>query len=98
MKQPARSSTRQPLISRAMKVALMAEPSAVGNDEPCDRDIRHIAWRPALLIYSMSATQSKQEENDDSSPLDCPFSRFQGFHCTQMGPCRRRARGGGGAR
>jgi hypothetical protein len=43
MKQPARTSTRQPLISRAMKVALMAEQSAIGNDEPCDPDIRHIA-------------------------------------------------------
>jgi hypothetical protein len=32
--QPARASTRQPLISRAMKAGLMAEPMAIGNDEP----------------------------------------------------------------
>jgi hypothetical protein len=30
-KQSARASTRQPLISRAMKVALMAEPHKIGN-------------------------------------------------------------------
>src|ERR1700737_1874144 len=40
MKQPARTSTRQPLISRAMKVALMAEQSEIGNDEPLNRDFR----------------------------------------------------------
>src|SRR3984893_8439433 len=40
MKQPARTSTRQPLISRAMKVALMAEQSEIGNDEPWNRDFR----------------------------------------------------------
>src|ERR1700690_545748 len=34
LKQPARPSPRQPLISRAMKLALMAEPSRIGNDEP----------------------------------------------------------------
>src|ERR1022692_1281144 len=32
--QSARASTRQPLISRAMKSALMAEPVAISNDEP----------------------------------------------------------------
>jgi hypothetical protein len=59
MKQSARTSTRQPLISRAMKVALMAEQSEIGNDEPCDPDIRHIAGRRRLLIYLMSATHAK---------------------------------------
>jgi hypothetical protein len=34
LKQPARTSPRQPLISRAMKLALMAEPGRIGNDEP----------------------------------------------------------------
>src|SRR6185295_7659108 len=34
MRQPARTSTRQPLISRAMKVGLMAEEAPIGNDEP----------------------------------------------------------------
>src|SRR5258707_14415634 len=41
MKQPARTSTRQPLISRAMKVALMAEQRVIGNDEPWNRHFRH---------------------------------------------------------
>jgi hypothetical protein len=31
---PAWASPRQPLISRAMEAALMAEPSRLGNDEP----------------------------------------------------------------
>jgi hypothetical protein len=34
LKQPARTSPRQPLISRAMKLALMAEQGPIGNDEP----------------------------------------------------------------
>src|SRR5207253_10114409 len=33
-KKPARASTRQPLISRAMKAGLMAERKRIGNDEP----------------------------------------------------------------
>ena len=33
-REPARTSTRQPLISRAMKVGLMAEEAPNGNDEP----------------------------------------------------------------
>jgi hypothetical protein len=31
---PHKTSTRQPLISRAMKVGLMAEDRPIGNDEP----------------------------------------------------------------
>jgi hypothetical protein len=31
MRQPARTSTRQPLISRAMKLALMTETGRIGN-------------------------------------------------------------------
>jgi hypothetical protein len=31
---PHKTSPRQPLISRAMKVALIAELSGLGNDEP----------------------------------------------------------------
>jgi len=31
---PHQTSPRQPLISRAMKVALIAELSGLGNDEP----------------------------------------------------------------
>jgi hypothetical protein len=34
MKQPAETSPRQPLISRAMKSGLMAERGRIGNDEP----------------------------------------------------------------
>src|ERR1700716_3635903 len=45
MTQPARTSTRQPLFSRAMKVALMAEPNDIGNDEPWNRNIRRIGSR-----------------------------------------------------
>jgi hypothetical protein len=37
------ASPRQPLISRAMKAALMAEPAEIGNDEPWNRLIRDIA-------------------------------------------------------
>jgi hypothetical protein len=33
-REPARTSTRQPLISRAMKVGLMAGNRPIGNDEP----------------------------------------------------------------
>jgi hypothetical protein len=33
LRQPARTSPRQPLISRAMKLALMAEQGPIGNDE-----------------------------------------------------------------
>ena len=32
-----RDIARQPLISRAMKVALMTEPNQIGNDEPWNR-------------------------------------------------------------
>jgi hypothetical protein len=42
MRQPARTSTRQPLISRTMKFALMAELSQIGNAEPSNRIARHI--------------------------------------------------------
>src|ERR1700690_4657 len=45
LKQPARPSPRQPLISRAMKLALMAEPSRVGNDEPRNWMGRRITGR-----------------------------------------------------
>jgi hypothetical protein len=45
MGQPARTSTRQPLISRAMKAALMAEPGRIGNDEP-----RHGFIRPTCFM------------------------------------------------
>jgi hypothetical protein len=40
------ASTRQPLISRAMKAALMAEPNVIGNDEPWNPFIRRTSSTP----------------------------------------------------
>jgi hypothetical protein len=68
IKQPARASTRQPLISRAMKFALMAEPSQIGNDEPWNPLIRRIGSR-ALAVAKNG------KENEDTSPTDGVFCR-----------------------
>jgi hypothetical protein len=37
---PQKHLPRQPLISRAMKAALMAEPDEIGNDEPLNWIVR----------------------------------------------------------
>src|SRR6266849_4725352 len=66
---PARPSPRQPLISRATKVALMAEQAALGNGEPWNRPIRRMVLIPPNAALG-------HEDYDKLNQEDCPFSRF----------------------
>ena len=85
MKQPARTSTRQPLISRAMKVGLMAEQSAIGNDEPSNRSCRHIVEG----VRRISDPRSRTKMTISAHP-DYLFGPFQGSGAPPMGTCRSR--------
>ena len=86
MKQPARTSTRQPLISRAMKVALMAERSGIGNDEPWNRI--YPTDRPDAIAWR---SQTRQGKMTIFSSTDCLFRRFQTRPRLAMDLCRRRS-------
>ena len=67
MRQPAWTSTRQPLISRAMKAGLMAEQEKNGNDEPRGRSVTKLVM--SLIFYRM-------EQNDPFFPIDCSIHHF----------------------
>src|SRR3569832_2935607 len=56
---PARSSPRQPLFSRAMQAALMAEQLHFGNDEPSNRLRRLMAGCCMLASSQTSPGQDK---------------------------------------
>ena len=68
MKQPARTSTRQPLISRAMKVGLMAEEEPIGNDEPRNRC--------CYLMADVATSDAGTGQKMTISPIDGPIFRF----------------------
>jgi hypothetical protein len=69
LKQPARPSPRQPLISRAMKLALMAEPSRNGNDEPRN-------WIDRRITTSAIGVVEKQDKMTISAQLMASFADF----------------------
>jgi hypothetical protein len=73
---PARSSTRQPLISRAMKAALMAEQVHFGNDEPSNQLVRLMTgWR----VSAPPALPASPERQDNMSISTQSIRSFVNF-------------------
>src|ERR1700684_4314354 len=71
---PARSSTRQPLISRAMKAALMAEQVHFGNDEPSNQLVRLMTGCRSL---ASSGSLGRQDNMSISAQSIRSFANFK---------------------
>jgi hypothetical protein len=72
------------LISRAMKLAHMAEQGPIGNDEP----------RNHMADESPDAGKRRRQkagQNDNFSRTDCPFHQFGTRSRLVMEFCRRRS-------
>ncbi len=64
-----------------MKLALMAEPSRLGNDEPRN-------WMARRITRRRLAAPLKAGKNDHFSPIDCCFRRFRTRARLAMASCR----------
>ena len=83
MKQPARTSTRQPLISRAMKVGLMAEQRRLAT--------MNRGSAAVTITCVIAEVQSRKRKKMIDFSLDCPiFRQFQAPARSPMGTCRGR--------